>query len=268
MKLKYKIGEIAEIYDISTDTLRHYEKEGLIIPDRLKNGYRVYSLFDIWKLNIIQTMKSLGVQLKDIKYFLNNRSIDKEIQLLLDEKKYIDEKIKQFENKKNNILNRLKLLNEAKKYDKFYEVEFKEIEDRKVIHIERNISTDMQVDLAYSQLSNQEKDDIYFFNRDFGVISSLENIKAGKFNIYNKAFLILDKNTNIYDEIIEGGEYAIIRFNGKYENTKKAYKILLEEIERKNLSVEEYVIEKFIIDINQTSNEDEYITEIQLRIKY
>lgn len=268
MKLNYKIGEIASIYEISTDTLRHYEKEGLLIPNRSNNGYREYSIFDIWKLNIIQTMKSLGVQLKDIKYFLENRSIDKEIELLLDEKKYIEKKIKSLENQNMHIKNRLNSLKTAKNIKNFCEVEIKYIEDRKVIYVEKDISTDNQVDLAYSHLSNIEKNSIHFFNRDFGVISTIENIKNKNFNSYNKAFLVISNDDAIYDDIIEGGKYAIIKFSGPYSNSSRAYKILFEKLNELKLNTANFVIERFIVDINQTSNEDEYITEIQVRIEF
>ena len=36
----YTIGEIARIYHIGTDTIRYYERKGLLEPVRGENGYR------------------------------------------------------------------------------------------------------------------------------------------------------------------------------------------------------------------------------------
>lgn len=47
MKKYYTIGEVSKIYDIATDSLRYYEKKGLVIPQRRDNGYRIYSLEEI-----------------------------------------------------------------------------------------------------------------------------------------------------------------------------------------------------------------------------
>lgn len=43
MKYKWTIGEMAKLLDVSTDTLRYYEKAGLLSSDRHSdNGYRYY----------------------------------------------------------------------------------------------------------------------------------------------------------------------------------------------------------------------------------
>ncbi|MCC5468178.1 MerR family DNA-binding transcriptional regulator [Pelosinus baikalensis] len=43
MKYKWTIGEMAKLFDVSTDTLRYYEKSGLLSSERHSdNGYRYY----------------------------------------------------------------------------------------------------------------------------------------------------------------------------------------------------------------------------------
>lgn len=41
MSTFYKIGEIASLYNISTDILRYYEELGILVPRRAPNGYRI-----------------------------------------------------------------------------------------------------------------------------------------------------------------------------------------------------------------------------------
>lgn len=44
MKDYYKINEISNLYGIGVDSLRYYEKIGVLIPRRDTNGYRLYGL--------------------------------------------------------------------------------------------------------------------------------------------------------------------------------------------------------------------------------
>ncbi|MCZ1269333.1 MerR family transcriptional regulator, partial [Paenibacillus tundrae] len=59
MKNDYKINEISKLYGIGVDALRYYEKLGLLVPRRDGNGYRLYSLQDMYKLNIIRDLRQL-----------------------------------------------------------------------------------------------------------------------------------------------------------------------------------------------------------------
>lgn len=265
MKITYRIGELAKIFNISTDTLRFYEKKGLLRADRDENGYRIYSIFDIWILNVITSMKDLGISLSEIKNFLENRSVANEKNLLYEEHDFLEEKIDRLIRQKIELENRIKILEDASNEDDFYKVKFKEKSQRKIIYTQYDLSTDESVDLAFSNLRSRS-DTIHFFNRDFGVVLSKENIKKENFNSYKFGFLKVDINSAVYDRILPEGTYASLRFKGPYKNTKKAYKTLFGELERKKLETADYAIESYLIDINSTSNEDEYVTELEIKI--
>jgi len=57
-----KIAEVSELYGISLDTLRYYERIGLIPPiNRNKSGIREYSEIDLKRLEFIKCMRSAGL---------------------------------------------------------------------------------------------------------------------------------------------------------------------------------------------------------------
>ncbi len=58
MKDYYKIGEISKIYGFSKDSLMYYEDLGILKPDRDTNGYRMYSIQDLYRLNLIKELIS------------------------------------------------------------------------------------------------------------------------------------------------------------------------------------------------------------------
>ena len=59
MKEKFMIGELAKLFNISTDTIRHYDKKGLLKPQCNKdNSYRYYDVRDFFKLSRILFLKA------------------------------------------------------------------------------------------------------------------------------------------------------------------------------------------------------------------
>lgn len=66
-----KIGELAKQSTLSVDTLRYYEKIGLIdTPGRTESGYRNYSADTPQYLHFIQRAKSVGFSLAEIRDLL------------------------------------------------------------------------------------------------------------------------------------------------------------------------------------------------------
>jgi DNA-binding transcriptional MerR regulator len=57
-----RIAAVSEQYDISTDTLRYYERVGLIPPvNRNESGIRDYNELDLRRVDFIKCMRSAGL---------------------------------------------------------------------------------------------------------------------------------------------------------------------------------------------------------------
>ena len=70
----YMISAVAELYDIHPQTLRLYEREGLLRPDRSDGNTRLYSADDLERLELILTLtRELGVNLAGVEVILNMR---------------------------------------------------------------------------------------------------------------------------------------------------------------------------------------------------
>src|SRR5580704_5164568 len=67
-----KIGSVASRAEVSIDTLRYYEREGLISsPRRLFSGYRDYPDYVLDRIEFIKEAKGLGFTLREIKELLS-----------------------------------------------------------------------------------------------------------------------------------------------------------------------------------------------------
>ena len=60
------IKEMEQILDIPRATIRFYEKEGLINPQREENGYRDYSEEDVERLKKVIIFRKIGFTVSDI----------------------------------------------------------------------------------------------------------------------------------------------------------------------------------------------------------
>src|SRR3712207_9305981 len=70
----YTISAIAELYDVHPQTLRLYEREGLLKPSRSDGNTRLYTDADLERLEVILSLtRDLGVNLAGVEIILNMR---------------------------------------------------------------------------------------------------------------------------------------------------------------------------------------------------
>lgn len=70
----YTISAVAELYDIHPQTLRLYEREGLLKPSRSVGNTRLFEDSDLERLEIILSLtRDLGVNLAGVEIILNMR---------------------------------------------------------------------------------------------------------------------------------------------------------------------------------------------------
>ena len=71
----YHISSVAEMFEIHPQTLRLYEREGLLKPSRSEGNTRLYSAEDLKRLEIILNLiRDLGVNLAGVEVILNMRA--------------------------------------------------------------------------------------------------------------------------------------------------------------------------------------------------
>jgi len=82
----YQISVVAELLGIHPQTLRHYEREGLVVPSRTSGNIRVYSKKDIDDLKLILRLtRELGVNLAGVDVIMQLKHQVRELQKELTE---------------------------------------------------------------------------------------------------------------------------------------------------------------------------------------
>jgi len=73
-KAGYMISAVAEMYSIHPQTLRLYEREGLLLPSRSEGNTRLYTRDDLDRLEtVLNLTRDLGVNLAGVEIILNMR---------------------------------------------------------------------------------------------------------------------------------------------------------------------------------------------------
>ncbi|HCS84389.1 MAG TPA: hypothetical protein DIV51_06925 [Lachnospiraceae bacterium] len=67
----FRIGDVAKMFHISTGTLRHYERIGIVVPEFIeeKSSYRYYGIRQFEVLNTIRYLRVLDMPLEQIADF-------------------------------------------------------------------------------------------------------------------------------------------------------------------------------------------------------
>jgi MerR family transcriptional regulator, heat shock protein HspR len=88
-KAGYMISAVAEMYNIHPQTLRLYEREGILLPSRSNGNTRLYTQSDLDRLEfILKLARDLGVNIAGIHIILNMRErmseMEKEMQAFVE----------------------------------------------------------------------------------------------------------------------------------------------------------------------------------------
>lgn len=109
MKLKLKkyfsVGEVAKTVHTTTETLRHYDRIGLVKPSKKDEwtNYRYYTEQDIVRLNTVRALQLMDLSLQEIKKILEYDDLEKIVDFLVQAEKKADEKIATLQNSKSKI---------------------------------------------------------------------------------------------------------------------------------------------------------------------
>ena len=91
----YTVGEMAKRIGVAPSTLRYYDKEGLLpFVERSSGGIRMFKDADFEWLQVIECLKKTGMQLIDIKRFIEksmqgDETIDERLLLIVKQKEAV-----------------------------------------------------------------------------------------------------------------------------------------------------------------------------------
>lgn len=103
--MKYSIGDFAKLTGLGIHTLRYYEHEGLIAPERNSSNRRCYSDKDLIWIEFIKRLKDTGMPIKEIRHYAKLRAdgdptLSERMEMLVQHRQALNKQIAQLQEHK------------------------------------------------------------------------------------------------------------------------------------------------------------------------
>ncbi len=265
MQEKYfTTGEFAKMCNVEKHVLFHYDDIGLFRPAVIKkNGYRYYSYHQYFTFSVIINLKKLGMSLKDIKIYLEQRNPSMFLDLLEEKSKHVAEKIKYFQDIQETIQSMKAMTTEG-------------INSHNRIYLEALPS---EIILRSDNMENSSNETFVSFMHEYikfcqnlgitvqesvGNIISVNNLRKKNFAslsyLYIKAKSFLPGKTVIR----KPGIYLCGYFKGSYDDLHHAYEKMLDYADENGIVLGNYSFEEYLISDIAEKDQSHYITKLMI----
>lgn len=283
----FTIGEFAKLHKFSRQTLIFYDKIGVLKPDHIDpdNGYRYYGPEQLEILDLLYTLKEAGVSLKEIKSFMENRSISEAVKLFSEKVDELDRKIQRQKKIKKRLEAKVKELNKARKAENFdfqkgeFKVYYEQSKERCIFKEKvKEPNSSVEIDVAVKNLFENARKKNVEHNYQLITSTPMEKILDGRYTENGEACTEIDRNeyTRIRKEFprekelvdkISKGLYGIFYHKGPYRNIGESYKKALEIIVNEGYQVKGLAYEESVIDCMTSTDENNYLTKIMIKVE-
>lgn len=273
MKNIYSISELARFFGISAQTLRHYDKIGLLKPSFCKesNKYRLYGREEIHKLYLIKELKKMGLSLEDIKAYCETKNLTFLEKLLRENNALLSKKIEHLNQIKTSTEEYLKKIERTHLHygESCY---YRQLPERSayLVNLEfriRDLETYVDI-LNASFMAQREQEDSPGRSKILLTMSG-SNLEQCRYTIYNGiGYFYSRKFKGAHSWTFPAGLYAVTYHFGAYDTIHKAYKRLHADVIEKGFSIAGDAVEVSIVDTAFTDSPQKFITEIQIPVEH
>lgn len=264
----FSTGEFARLCNVHKKTLFHYDEINLFKPEKIMdNGYRYYSQNQLEVFNVIYTLKEIGMPLKAIKIFMDERTPQKVIELFEHETEQIEKEIENLKKKQQLMATKIKLIKEG-----LVSIGPLQLEEQGEEYLilsapiqETDIDYDIETYTKHVDYCTKEQLAMGYLP---GAIIKKQYLEAHEFSCYSYYFSKVDR-----EDFREGmkikpqGLYAVGHFRGYYDKSYAMYKELMKYIKEHGLSVTGDAYEEVLIDEVSVKEREDYRIKISIAVK-
>lgn len=266
MKDFYQIQELARLFSLHPDTLRYYEEKGLLHPARGENHYRLYGIQDICTLNIIRSLRDLGMPVERIGAYLRGRSVEATLNFIDEEQALLRQRMEELETaRKETECRRQRLLRYAAAQAGVVAV--KAYPPRPYVFLREDVILEGEIDFLLKKLEKKHQDYVKIIgNQCMGAALDPVSLQQGVYNHFSRVFFLTGPDRP-HDAALPAGEYAALFYRGPYTALETHCRALVQGIAALGLAPAGPPLELYRIDAHDTNQEDEYLTELQMPVR-
>ena len=198
---KLSIGQMAELNHVSEQTLRLYDKEGLLVPRCVDpvTGYRYYHIIQSAKLDLIQNMKVYGMTLRQIRSFLDSNDPAALRALLSEQAASIEERIWQLRRSQSAITRTLDNYRRYEAMPRNGEIFLEYIPERRIFRYNCDVNYFDQDESGYEYMLRQMKTNLVANNMPLSYFTNIGTIIRREHLVpdalfSNEVFLFVDED--------------------------------------------------------------------------
>lgn len=275
--MKLSIGQVSKLYDISKDTLRHYDKIGLLKPEVNKeNGYRYYSYKHLDQLDLILWTKYLGISLADIKETIESEDLEEYKKLVKIQQNLINDKIKYLKNLQKHLDETDKTLNEVTHYKKEYDFSKIEITNENSVFYGMDIRSILDCNTYIDYIkgiyeSNKDKIRYYYLLNmlDDETIIEDEDVVFIKEEEYNQdiiqKYFSKENSYMIKKEIRE--KVVKVKVWGNKKEINEYILSINKYFKERNIEIDKSIFVNWEFYLPKKTDDEQYFSEILMKVK-
>jgi|GEM_PF-2279546 len=271
---RYRIGEFAKIKNIDAQTLRYYDKIGLLKPDVVdeENGYRYYTSDQFIIVDTIKFNKLLGLSIEEMIKNQQIQSLDEKLDVITDQRNKLEAMIRQYQLIKEDLDSILENIDQAVETYQTYGIQprIKDIGDIRCLVADcSGLEEWVDMELKIKELTQQDPN--YFeLGHNHGLVF------GGRFP------MITEQDDRYLDWIIKPtmglsvenpdfesfhlGKCIVALHKGTHEGQKVTFQGMLDFAQEKDLKTKGLVFSRSIVGSFIVNNKEEFLQSLMIPI--
>lgn len=266
--MEFSIGEMSKLHNISIQTLRYYDRIGLLKPAHIntENNYRYYTIDQFIVIDMIKHCKLIGLSLEEIKRLIGTDITPQSLYNILEkQQRSINEKISELNMVKKHI-DSLKNRVGVSLKSRFGEVTIEEFEERKFIsyNYRSENSQELEINIRRALLDVEKK--YGMLNSEIIFTTSYKDIVKGKI-VYTNIMICNEDDKSLERITIPKGRYLSLYYDDNYTDNFKYYKKVLEFADENNIDTEGNFYEFSIMPKIDKDGREKSLVQLIIKIK-
>lgn len=265
-KFLYTTGQFAKLNGINKRTLHYYDEIGLFSPEfKGENGYRYYTCFQTVQLELIVTLRKIGLSIDEIIRYQQSPSGASFADLISEKKQLIDKSIRELLNTKiflEQKSDKLSLSLTAKDG----EIEIITLPEQRILLSNPITGAYDDDDFAVAGEFSLRLKTIFGLYDNFGSRITADQIINGNYHDYDCFFAYGRENIEAYDTVRPAGTYLRAFCIGGWDKLETVYQNVIRFADEKQIDLFGYAYEEGLNEMS-LQDRDDYITMITIGCK-
>lgn len=267
------ITELAKLRKVTSETLRYYDRIGLIIPDYVdpQTRFRYYSIRQYEKLGTIKELRQLGMSIEDIQAYFSQRNLAKSRQMLVHHQELLEQEIREKQLLNETLQRKLRFLEELDPPPQVNTVLARFFPERYMITLEEPAGGPREHAFAFTKLEWYLNETAPILASDrVGVYADERLLQESKDYIPSVPMLFVEDEAieSKYKRSIPAGTYLCLNYHqGGLEQYHPSFELLKTYMREQGLTVDGKIFQFYKIDVTLTNDPKETLMEVQVPVK-